>query len=372
MRVIIAGGGISGLTLAHGLARSGHDVRVVEAARRQDRLGTGITLMENALRALDRIGLADAVVQEGSGWGTVSMRDAAGNALHEQSLPTTYKPGAPPAVGIMRTHLGTLLEQHATASGATISFETTVERFTPEGDGVRVALSGGAEDTCDLLVAADGAYSRTRAALFGDEHGPVHSGQGVWRYTIPRPAGLSGMTFYRSPDGPVVGVLPLSRDNCYVFYPEHMDEHVRMPPGRLGELLRERLAPFSAPVIRTAVEEMDPTRHISFRPIDHVLLPAPWHRGRVVLVGDAAHALTPQLTSGGGMAIEDAVVLCEELDAHDIDAALDAYSRRRAERVRPIYEHSLAICMGEQDPAVSEPEIVEIMTNGYALLARPF
>ena len=129
MRVIIAGGGIGGLTLAHGLARSGHDVRVVEAARREDRLGTGITLLENALRALDRIGLADPVLAAGSGWGTVSTRDAAGNVLHEQALPKAYKPGAPPAVGIMRTSLGDLLEHHATASGAAIGFETSIERF---------------------------------------------------------------------------------------------------------------------------------------------------------------------------------------------------------------------------------------------------
>ena len=118
---------------------------------------------------------------------------------------------------------------------------------------------------------------------------------------------------------------------------------------------------------------MDASRHISFRPIDHVLLPAPWHQGRVVLLGDAAHALTPQLTSGGGMAIEDAVVLCEELHAHeDVEAALDAYGTRRAERVRPIYEHSLAICKAEQDPAIPDEQTVGIMMNGYALLAQPF
>src|SRR5215213_11172400 len=109
MRVIIAGGGIGGLTLAHGLARSGHDVRVVEAARREDRLGTGITLLENALRALDRIGLADPVVEAGVGWDRVSTRTPAGDVLNEQVLPKAYKPGAPPATGIMRTALGDLL-----------------------------------------------------------------------------------------------------------------------------------------------------------------------------------------------------------------------------------------------------------------------
>ena len=273
----------------------------------------------------------------------------------------------------MRTHLGDLLEEHATASGASIAFETTIERVEQRDGAVSVALSDGDSGTYDLLVAADGAYSRTRTQLFGDDRRPVYSGQGVWRYTIPRPADVNGLTLHRTSDGEVVGALPLSEDDCYLFYLENTAEHVHMPPERLGELLRDRLAPFSAPMIRDAVEGMDASRHISFRPIDHVLLPAPWHQGRVVLLGDAAHALTPQLTSGGGMAIEDAVVLCEELDAHeDVEAALDAYGTRRAERVRPIYEHSLAICKAEQDPAIPDEQTVGIMMNGYALLAQPF
>ena len=133
------------------------------------------------------------------------------------------------------------------------------------------------------------------------------------------------------------------------------------------------MAPFSAPEIREAVDAMDETRHISFRPIDHVLLPTPWHRGRVVLLGDAAHALTPQLTSGGGMAIEDAVVLCEELAARaTVDEALDAYGERRGERVRQIYEHSLAICRAEQDPATPNEQILQILGRAHGILAQPF
>jgi 2-polyprenyl-6-methoxyphenol hydroxylase-like FAD-dependent oxidoreductase len=373
VRVIIVGGGIGGLTLAHGLARSGADVRVVEAARREDRLGTGITLLENALRALDRVGLTDPILASGFGWSVVSTRDAAGNVLHEQTLPKTYKPGAPAAAGIMRTRLGELLEEHAIASGAAIDFETTIERFTQRDGGVEVALSSGERDHCDVLVAADGAYSKTRTLLFGERCRPIYSGQGVWRYTVPRPAGIAGFTLFRSREGRIVGALPLSATECYLFYLEHTPEHVRFPDDRLGELLKERLAPFSAPEIREAVDGMEPSRHISFRPIDHILMPEPWHKGRVVLLGDAAHALTPQLTSGGGMAIEDAVVLSEELTSRvDVDEALRAYSARRMERVRPVYEHSLAICRLEQDPSASSEEAVRILMAGHGFLAKPF
>jgi len=373
MKVVIAGGGIGGLTLGHGLARAGVEVRIIEAAGRGDRLGTGITLLGNALRALDRIGLATPILAAGYGWDVVSTRDADGNVLHEQTVPRTYKPDAPAAVGIMRTRLGDLLEAHAVQSGAAIDFCTTIERIDQGDDGVTVRLSSGDTDQCDLLVAADGAYSKTRIQHFGEHLRPTYSGMGGWRYTIPRPGNLNGLVLYRSPDGHIVGGLPLSKDECYLFYLENTAEHMRMPPDRLGEMLRERLAPFGAPEIQEAIELIDDRRHISFRPFDIILVPSPWHRGRIVLLGDAAHSLTPQLTSGGGMAIEDAVVLCEELAANpSVADGLEAYSARRCERVNRIYETSLAICRFEQHPTGAGEEPMRLMAEGHAILAQPF
>ena len=166
MRVIIAGGGIGGLTLAHGLARSGAEVRVIEAARGRTGSGTGITLLENALRALDRIGLADPVVATGSGW---DRRQHAGarraTVLHEQVLPKAYKPGAPPATGIMRT------ASRRPARGARDGERRVDRRSTTTIEQHRAArrrrrgrpLRRRAPARYDLLVAADGAYSRTRA-----------------------------------------------------------------------------------------------------------------------------------------------------------------------------------------------------------------
>jgi 2-polyprenyl-6-methoxyphenol hydroxylase-like FAD-dependent oxidoreductase len=373
VKVSIAGAGIGGLTLGHGLARAGNEVRIIEAAARGDRLGTGITLLGNALRALDRIGLATPVLAAGYGWDVVSTRDADGNVLHQQTVPRTYKPDAPAAVGIMRTRLGDLMERHAIESGAEIDFRTTVERIEQGEDGVTVRLSSGDSDQCDVLVAADGAYSRTRLQHFGEGLRPRYCGMGGWRYTIPRPDNLNGLVLYRSPDGHIVGGLPLSKDECYLFYLENTAEHMRMPPDRLGEMLRERLAPFGAPEIQEAIELIDDRRHISFRPFDIILVPSPWHRGRIVLLGDAAHSLTPQLTSGGGMAIEDAVVLCDELAAKgSVAEALEAYSARRSTRVGRIYETSLAICRLEQDPSVGGEEPMRLMAEGHAVLAQPF
>lgn len=371
-RILIVGGGIAGMTLAHGLARAGMEVRVIEAGHRTDQLGTGIMLLGNTLRALDRIGLAEDCMARGFAWDLISSRDATGKVLHEQMAGRVFRPDSPAAVGIMRPVLAEVLVAHAERSGARIDYRTTVEDFESDRDGVTYRLSTGETGRCDVLIGADGVYSKVRTKAFGAEFQPVFTGQSGWRYTVERPAQLRGMAFYHGGKNRTVGTLPLSEELCYFFFLENSAEHIRMPPDRLGDLLRERLASFTAPEVVEAAGRIDGTRHISFRPFDILLMPQPWFRGRVVLVGDAAHALTPQMTSGGGMAIEDAIVLTEELIARsDASQALAAYCERRGERVRKVYDISLEICRAEQAGGDGSRGM-ELLMEGHRLLAQPF
>lgn len=371
-RVLVIGGGIGGLTVAHGLAAQGLDVEIIEAGARGDRLGTGITLLGNALRALDALDLADEVIENGFGWDAVLWCNAQGEVTEERPSPRTFRPDAPAAVGIMRTVLAEILERNAVASGARIRFCTTAREIEQDADEVRVTLSDGDRLTAELLVAADGVYSKTRAQVFGEEHVPQYVGTSGWRYTIPRPANLNGFSLYRGPQGQIIGGLPLSDDIAYLFLLEHSDEHVRMPDDHLGELMRERFEGFTAPELRQAADEIGPDRHVSFRPFDIMLMPRPWHRGRVVLLGDAAHSLTPNLTSGGGMAIEDAVVLCEEVARHgEVGVALEAYDERRFDRVAAIYDNSLRITELEKRPNDGR-ESLAILIESHGMLAQPF
>ena len=134
----------------------------------------------------------------------------------------------------------------------------------------------------------------------------------------------------------------------HFFFLENSAEHLHLPNEQLQALLLERLAAFSAPAIRNSLAHVTDPSHVIFRPFDITLVPAPWHRGRVVLLGDAAHSPTPQMTSGGGMAIEDAVVLTECLAAlADRYAALQrgeadivtlAWRRRAADSLGRIVE----------------------------------
>lgn len=370
--VLIVGGGIAGMTLAHGLARAGLAVRVIEAGHRTDQVGTGIMLLGNTLRALDRLGLAEDCVARGFAWDTISSRDPSGKELHQQQAARVYRPDAPAAAGIMRPVLAEVLVAHAERSGARIDYRTTVEDFECDALGVSYRLSTGETGRCDLLVGADGVYSKVRTKAFGQQFQPVFAGQSGWRYTVERPKDLHGMAFYHGGKNRTVGTLPLSEQLCYFFFLENSAEHVRMPAERMGELLRERLAFFTAPEIVEAAGRIDGTRHISFRPFDILLMPQPWFKDRVVLVGDAAHALTPQMTSGGGMAIEDAVVLTEELIARsEVSQALAAYCERRSERVRRVYDISLEICRAEQAGGDGSRGMA-LLREGHILLATPF
>ncbi|WP_375779390.1 FAD-dependent oxidoreductase [Bradyrhizobium sp. ma5] len=371
-KVIVVGGGIGGLTVAHALQRIGVSARVIEMGDKRDRIGTGITLLGNALRALAELGLVEACLEGGHGWDVVSVRDAAGATVSEQSSPRIWDPDRPAAMGIMRPRLGQVLEDFATKSGARIDFNTTIIRIDQDNEGVTVQLSNGETDRADLLIAADGVYSKTRQKIFGEEFKTHYAGQGVWRYTVPRTEAINGFVIYRAPTGRMVGALPLSKELCYLFSLESTDEKLRIRQNQVCDYLRNLLAPFTAPELVEAAKMIGEDKHISYRPFDVLMMPAPWHRGRVVLLGDAAHSLTPQMTSGGGMAIEDALVLSQELDRNDdLETALADYSHRREQRVKRVYDTGYAICQEERKPVHGREYAMGLLREGYAFLASP-
>ena len=372
--VVIVGGGIGGLTLAVALRQAGIAARIIEKGDRSTRLGTGISLLGNALRALETIGLADTCIEAGLGYDRVITRDATGAFVNDMRPPRTFRPDRPGAFGIMRPKLAETLETAAVAAGATIDFATTVGELTQHEDRIDLVLSTGEQLSADLVVAADGAYSATRARIFGDAYVPAYCGQGGIRLTADRPADMDGLTFYRAADGAAVGAIPLSDTHCYYFVLENGTRHGHLDPARIAEIWKERMAPFTAPNLVASAATVGAHSPISYRPFDVLMVPRPWHKGRVVLIGDAAHSLSPQLTSGGGMAIEDAVVLAETLrDGHDAATALHIFENRREPRVRSILETSLAICKIEQNPTrEGHQKSMELLGKGYQLLADAF
>lgn len=371
---MIVGGGVGGMVAAIGLQRAGIATTVIEICARGERPGTGICLQGNALRALHQLDLAEECIATGFGFETVELLDHQGRSLRVQPMARTFQQDRPAAAAIRRAKLSEIFEHHAESAGADIRHEVSVSTVTQNSDGVDVTLTNGDQARVDLLVVADGAYSKTRALVFGPELVPQYTGQGGWRLTVPRPRDLDGFKLFSVPNtNNTVGTFPLSAKYCYFFYLENTPAKLRMPSDQLCRLFTERMEPFSAPMIRTAVQAMEGAHELSYRPFDILLVPAPWHRGRIVLLGDAAHSMTPQLTSGGGMAIEDAVVLSELLASHgDVFTALDAYSARRYRRVERVFNYSLQICRSEQGSSNSKDLSMQLLREGYEFLAQAF
>lgn len=373
-RVLVVGGGIGGMVHAVALAKDGVEVHVVEAARREDQLGTGINLQHNALVALQEVGLLEQCKAEGFAWETISNRHAVtGALLNSNTVGWPPRPGVPGALGIMRTTFAEILARNAIEAGVKISYQTRVAELEQDDKGVSVELTNGVTDRADVLIAADGAYSQIRNMVFGEQHKLTYAGQGVWRFTVPRPKTLDGFTLFRTDDGRSVGFLPLAEDVAYYFMLETTDQPLWVPPEKAADMLAERMADFKVPEIQDVLPLMHQGWHVSYRPFDILLMPAPWHLGRVALVGDTAHSLTPQLTSGGGMAIEDAVVMAQELRNHgSVNEALGAYSVRRHERVKRVFEASYRICQIEMGRSTDGVAGTSLMVEALRHLGQSY
>jgi len=215
---------------------------------------------------------------------------------------------------------------------------------------VSVAFTDGETRGYDLVVGADGLYSQVREMLFGPDVEPRYTGQVCWRYNLPRIAGLDKIRVYIGATG-TAGFVPLAPDLMYMLTIEKPPEGtpLRLPREGIAAVYRERLAQFGGPVAEHRELIVDDDA-VVYRPVENVVVPAPWHRGRTVLIGDAAHATSPHCGQGAAQAIEDGIVLTEELGAKDtLDDALGAFMARRYERCRFIVEGSEDIGRWEQD-----------------------
>jgi 2-polyprenyl-6-methoxyphenol hydroxylase-like FAD-dependent oxidoreductase len=373
-RVLDIGGGIGGLTAAIALKRQGIEAEIVEQNPAWSVYGVGIIQPSNMLRALRSLDLGDACLEHGQGFLGWQFCDAQGNLLAQVPNENVAGPGYPPVNGISRPALHKILTEATLAQGTPVRLGVTVSEFTELKEGVQVSFSDGTQKSYDLVIGADGAYSKTRTQLFGDTFQPQYTGQGVWRYNLPRPNDMKWGSLHYGKKSKA-GLVPLSASMMYLLLVTAEPGNPRMPTEQLHVLLRDRLAEYGRVVGSLRDQITDPAA-VVYRPMEVLMVPSPWHQGRVVLIGDAAHSGTPHLAEGAAMAIEDSVVLAEVLaDASDLKSALERFVLRRLPRAQLVYETGLRLGQWEQAEWAGTPDPAadhgRLFGDAYAQLMGP-
>lgn len=345
---LVIGAGLAGLSAAIAMARKG--IAVTVATLDAGGEGTSITITNRAVDAIEALGVLEACLAHGvapsPGGGSIfgAVMDAAGNPL---SVPPPPAPDShlPAYIAIHRQDLGRILGEAAQTAGVTIHEGLSFSALRDDGNGVAVTFTDGTQARFDLVVGADGLHSSVRRAIH-PEIAPIYTGTMSFRLVLDDgPEGQAG--FFTLPPHGMLATVRLPRNRLYLAAGMAMDSR-RIGHDEALSLVDEILAPYSAPLVRAIRARLADRPPIIARPFEWVLVPKPWHRGRIALIGDAAHATTPNLASGGSIAIEDGVVLGDELArADDLAQALDAFMDRRYARCALVVETSLEI--GRQD-----------------------
>lgn len=363
--ILIIGAGIGGLTAAIALRRNGHAVMLIERDPNWSVYGVGIIQQGNVLRAMKQLGLLDDYLSASVGFDFVAVHAPDGTLVAKVPSPPLVE-GCPANVGIGRPALQKVLADRAKGADAEVRLGLTADRIVQDASGVAVFMSDGSEERFDFVIGADGVHSQTRSMLFPEAGEAEYTGQAVWRYNLPRPAGLDSLHVYNGPTG--AGLVPISAELMYIYLTTPEPDNPRYPVEGLAEIMRGKMASLPGS-IRSLGQHITEDSEVVYRPLETVFMDGPWHKGRVVLLGDAIHATTPHLGQGAGMAIEDSIVLAEELDrANNLESAFEAYRTRRFERCKYIVERSLAICMGQlgKGPPVENAQATAEMSRVVA------
>lgn len=335
-RILIVGGGIAGLTLAAALHQQGFIVELVERNPTWHAVGAGFLVQANGMRVLHALGLGVAIEHAGAVVRQWDFCDEQGEVLCETDLEALWS-DAGPCVGIERTKLQQVLLSGVAAVPCRLG--TTIMSLAQDNQRISATFTDSSAGEYDLVVGADGISSTVRRLVLSAAS-PADLSAMNWRSIAPiRPGGLTALQFLLG-DGCFFGLCPVGEGRTYGFG-YIMQPRSRDPlEGRL-ERLRDRFAGFGGRV-REYLASIERDEQVYCSAMEWVDVDK-WHTGRVVLVGDAAHASSPLMGQGGCMAMEDACVLAEMLHAAaTVEIALSNYVSRRKPRTKWVQSQSIA------------------------------
>ena len=366
LRVLIVGGGVGGMSTAIALRKLNHQVDLVDIDPNWRVYGAGITVTGPSLRAFKQLGILEDVMRVGSCTWATRFYTQQGELVGENSPPDTSDITKATG-GIMRPALHKILSEKTLASGAHVRLGLTVENIKVSGSTSEVLFSDGSTGRYQLIVGADGAFSKVRQQILPNAPRPKFTGQGCWQLVAKRPSEMDYVEMYMGVKMKA-GLNPVSATHMYMFLLEHVPDNPYIEDQDLAPRLSGLMSQFGGNIGAIA-NELTPESQINYRPLESVFLNAPWHRGNTLLIGDAAHATTPHLASGAGMAVEDGLVLADVLEAADsLDAAFAAFMKRRFERCRTVVETSVRI--GELEMAGQGPQRLQSLMGSVGEVLR--
>jgi 2-polyprenyl-6-methoxyphenol hydroxylase-like FAD-dependent oxidoreductase len=370
-RVLVVGGGIGGLTAATAFAQRGVEVVLIERRPGFDVPGVGLGQPANALRIYNALGVLPEILASGFSYDRMYIFDRDRELIVEHKFLLGDKT-VPAFCALSRLRLHEILLAAAEHAGVDVRTGLTVNEIHEDNDQVTVTFSDGRIDSFDLLAGFDGIRSTTRLHLVGTVFAPRPSGYGGWRVQVARPEYVRCMEFLQGV-GSKTGAMPLANNLMYIFHICPESPGAVFTRADYPDLFRERLSQYRSYVADIATS-LDANSDIVYGPIEPMLLPWPWFRGRIVIGGDAAHTVPPHLTQGAAMAAEDGYVLAREMLEDDIpvQARLMKYSQLRYARNAFVYTFAYQWMLDEQ--SVRTPEDLaamrlELAKNGSARIA---
>lgn len=366
-RVLVVGGGIAGLSCAIAMRRHGCPVDVVELSG--DVPPESVNLHGRAVDALADLGVLDDCRARGTTYATTlfgNIFDAAGNRS-EVERPQEPHSTLPAAIVIYRPTLLGVLGAAARDAGARVMVPCTVDSIERFADRVVVTFDDGHTAGYDVVVGADGLRSKVRELVWGHDIAPTYTGAlGIRWLAGDVPPGQHG--FYHAPRHVVV-VSHVPENVTYVATYVETDRR-EATEQEARSLLLDVLSAYSAPYLRMLRDRVATSGHIVARAWDSLWVPE-WYAGRVVLIGDAAHATAAYVPAGAGMALIDSVVLAEELaEAENVADGLAAYVHRRQDRVRLAVRTSIDVTRLHRESRHAEANA--LLADALRTLARPY